>query len=64
MIVACAMLHNLCVLWADGFDFDDAEPEEAQPPPLPVPFAELNANPAEVRRLGQERRLRLLDEMR
>ena len=63
-IVACAVLHNLSVMWADGFDFDDAEPERAQPLQVPVPFHEEQANPAEVRRLGQERRRQLLAVMR
>ena len=43
-IVTCAVLHNLSVMWADGFDFDDAEPEQAQPPQLPVPFHKEQAN--------------------
>ena len=40
MIVACPALHNLCVKWADGFDFEDAVPELAQPPQRPILYNE------------------------
>ena len=63
-IVACAVLHNLSVMWADGFDFEDAMPEVAQPPQVPLPYHEEQLNPAEVRARGQERRLQLLEAMR
>ncbi len=63
-ILACAVLHNLSILWSDDFDFADAHPEHQQPPPVDAPPAEVHAVPAEVRRRGQERRDQLLAQMR
>ena len=47
-IIACTVLHNLCVIWADGFDFDNAQLEVALPPQVPIPHHEELLNAAEV----------------
>lgn len=63
-IIACCVLHNISIRLVDPFNFNDALPEEPQPPPRDLTAAEARAAGRERIRRGRELRDQLLAQMR